>query len=90
MKPSLCSYIIEKVIKLEERVIMIYKVFYQENAKEVPIREKTKSFYIEANSEREVRLQLKGRNINIEFIQPVEDEYLAYEQQSEDFKVLEI
>lgn len=69
---------------------MIFKVYYQENLDEVPIREKTKSFYVEADSERDVRLQLKERHINIEFIQPVEGEFLVYEEENEDFKVLEI
>ena len=32
---------------------MIYKVYYQENVLEVPVRENTKSMYIEADSERE-------------------------------------
>lgn len=69
---------------------MIYKVYYQESPDEVPIREKTKSFYVKADSERAVRLQLKERQINIEYIQPVDGEFLAYEEKNEDFKVLEI
>ncbi|UAC49237.1 DNA-dependent RNA polymerase auxiliary subunit epsilon family protein [Bacillus aquiflavi] len=71
---------------------MIYKIFYQEIKNEVPVREKTKAFFffLEASSEREVRLKLKDRSINIEFIQPVEGAFLEYERQNEDFKVLEI
>ena len=38
---------------------MIYKVYYQENAVEVPVRENTKSLYVEADSEREVRATIK-------------------------------
>ncbi|HBJ01333.1 MAG TPA: hypothetical protein DDY89_11805, partial [Lysinibacillus sp.] len=34
---------------------MIYKVYYQEKANEIPVRENTKSLYLEAASEREVR-----------------------------------
>ena len=42
---------------------MIYKVYYQENVLEVPVRENTKSMYIEADSERTVREILKGSQI---------------------------
>lgn len=66
---------------------MIYKVYYQETKKEVPVRERTNSLYVEANSEREVRYKLKERNYNIEFIQTVEDEYLEFEQKSEHFEL---
>ena len=34
---------------------MIYKVYYQENMLQVPVRENTKCMYIEADSERSVR-----------------------------------
>ena len=40
---------------------MIYKVYYQENMLQVPVRENTKSMYIEADSERSVRAKLKDR-----------------------------
>ncbi|WP_270181713.1 DNA-dependent RNA polymerase subunit epsilon [Alkalihalobacillus sp. CinArs1] len=66
---------------------MIYKVYYQETKKEVPVRERTNSLYVEANSEREVRYKLKERNYNIEFIQTVEDEFLEFEQKSEHFEL---
>jgi DNA-dependent RNA polymerase auxiliary subunit epsilon len=69
---------------------MIFKVFYQENPDEVPVREKTKTLYIEAESEREVRQKLRNRTMNIEFIQPLEGAHLEYEKQSPNFKVLEI
>ncbi|SPT92584.1 Protein of uncharacterised function (DUF1447) [Bacillus subtilis] len=46
---------------------MIYKVFYQEKADEVPVREKTDSLYIEGVSERDVRTKLKEKKFNIEF-----------------------
>jgi DNA-dependent RNA polymerase auxiliary subunit epsilon len=64
---------------------MIFKVLYQDLASEVPVRENTHSLYIEASNERDVRYKLKDRGINIEFIQTLEGEHLAYEQQSEDF-----
>ncbi|MEC1290048.1 RNA polymerase subunit omega 1 [Bacillus mojavensis] len=69
---------------------MIYKVFYQKKAEEVPVREKTDSLYIEGVSEREVRTKLKDKKFNIEFITPVDGAFLEYEQQSENFKVLEL
>ncbi|ANB58656.1 hypothetical protein GFC29_233 [Anoxybacillus sp. B7M1] len=69
---------------------MIFKVFYQENLDEVPVREKTNTLYIEAESEREVRQKLKNRAINIEYIQPLEGAHLEYEKQSPNFNVLEI
>ncbi|ADP31961.1 hypothetical protein C6370_02665 [Bacillus atrophaeus] len=69
---------------------MIYKVFYQEKADEVPVREKTASLYIEGVSERDVRTKLKDKKYNIEFVQSVDGAFLEYEKQSENFKVLEL
>lgn len=69
---------------------MIFKIFYQETMNEVPIRENTKVLYIKAESEREVRKKLEDRPYNIEFITPIDGAFLEYEQQNEDFKVLEI
>lgn len=66
---------------------MIYKVYYQENPDEVPVRENTKSLYLEANSEREVREYLKDRNILIEYIQLLEGNYLEYEKNSPNFRL---
>ncbi|MEI4771802.1 DNA-dependent RNA polymerase subunit epsilon [Psychrobacillus sp. FJAT-51614] len=66
---------------------MIYKVYYQENALEVPVRENTKSLYLEAESEREVRSHLKDRKYNIELIQLLEGSHLEYEQASANFNV---
>jgi len=64
---------------------MIYKVYYQESIKEIPVRENTKSLYLEASSEREVRQKLKDRNYNIELVQLLEGNYLEYEQSSPNF-----
>lgn len=66
---------------------MIFKVFYQENMDEVPVRENTKSLFIEAESEAEVRKKLAPRNYNIEYIQPISGAHLEYEQKNESFKV---
>lgn len=69
---------------------MIFKVFYQENMLEVPVRENTKSMYIEAESVREVRQLLKNRDLNIEYIQPLEGKHLEYEQSSPDFELEQV
>ena len=66
---------------------MVFKVFYQEDSWEIPVRECTKSLYIEGETEREVRKKLADRNLNIEYIQLLDDAHLKYEQQSEDFKL---
>lgn len=66
---------------------MIFKVLYQELPDEIPVRERTKSLYIEADSERNVRQKLADRNYNIEFIQKLDDAHLEYEKQSELFEV---
>ena len=68
---------------------MIYKVYYQELLTEVPVREKTKTVYVEADSVRDVRNKLKEKNFNIEFVTPVDEAYLEYEKANEDYKVLE-
>lgn len=64
---------------------MIYKVFFQEIKTEVPVRERTKTIYMEAESERDVRRKLAERNFNIEFIQKLDEAHLEYEKQSENF-----
>lgn len=64
---------------------MIYKVYYQENITDIPVRENTKTLYLEASSEREVRHYLKDRNYNIELVQLLEGNYLDYEQASPNF-----
>ncbi len=66
---------------------MVYKVLFQESLSEAPVRENTKSIYIEANSEMDVRKKLTSENYNIEFVLPVEGIYLEYEKQNENFKM---
>ena len=51
---------------------MIFKVYYQESNKQVPVREKTQTLYVEAESERDVRTKIADREYNIEFVQAVE------------------
>lgn len=69
---------------------MIYKVYYQESAVEAPVREKTQTIYVKAESVRDVRNKLKERPYNIEFVTLVEEAYLDYEESNEDFTVLEL
>lgn len=69
---------------------MMYKVYFQEDKYEVPVREKTKTVFLQANSEREARQLLKDRQINIEYVQRVEGPYYEYEKQQEYFKITEI
>jgi len=76
------------VVRSEQK--MIFKVFYQESIIEVPVREKTKTIFVKAETVRDVYSKLKERKINIEYIQPIEGAFLEYEQQNEDYKVLEI
>ncbi|WP_373895879.1 DNA-dependent RNA polymerase subunit epsilon [Virgibacillus natechei] len=64
---------------------MIYKVLFQELPNEVPVRERTKSLYVEAESEREVRNKLSNRELNIEYIHVLDEAHLNYEKQSEHF-----
>ncbi|ALS80257.1 DNA-dependent RNA polymerase subunit epsilon [Planococcus kocurii] len=66
---------------------MIFKVYYQENRFEVPVRENTQSLYVEAASEREVRHHLKDRDYNIELVQLLEGNHLEYEQASQNYEV---
>ncbi|MFC4617194.1 DNA-dependent RNA polymerase subunit epsilon [Camelliibacillus cellulosilyticus] len=66
---------------------MIYKVLYQASQHEMPVRENTKTLYIEAENERAVRLKLADRGYNIEYIQSLDAASLEYEKKSADFKV---
>ncbi|ETI66002.1 DNA-dependent RNA polymerase subunit epsilon [Neobacillus vireti] len=68
---------------------MIFKVYFQKNIKEVPVRENTKSLFIEGESVRDVRSKIADRGFNVEFVQEVKGAYLEYEKQNADYKVLE-
>jgi DNA-dependent RNA polymerase auxiliary subunit epsilon len=59
---------------------MIYKVLYQELPDEVPVRERTQTIYVEADSVREVRKKLSDRNYNIEYIHELDEAHLNYEK----------
>lgn len=64
---------------------MIFKVLYQDLPNEAPVRERTKSLYVEADSKREVRQKLSDKNYNIEFIQALNEAHLNYEKKSDQF-----
>jgi len=66
---------------------MIFKVYYQDTMEEYPIRERTKSLFLEADSVRDVRQKLVDHGYNIEYIQQMDEIHLAYEQQSADFEL---
>ncbi|MBA9025039.1 MULTISPECIES: DNA-dependent RNA polymerase subunit epsilon [Bacillaceae] len=70
---------------------MVFKVYYQENSKNVPVREHTQSIYVEGDSERDVREKIKDFPYNIEYVETVTGAYYEYEKNNkEDFKVLEL
>jgi DNA-dependent RNA polymerase auxiliary subunit epsilon len=69
---------------------MVFKVYFQENIKEVPVREKTKVLYVEGESVRDVRIKIADRGYNVELVQAVSGAFLEYEKQNEDYNVLEI
>lgn len=67
---------------------MIYKVFYQNDKIANPKREDTKSLYIEADSSVTARgLVEENTPYNIELIQELTGNSLAYEQDAPDFKL---
>ena len=69
---------------------MIYKVYYQETKIRNPKREDTQSIYVEGESDVAVR-QLVEENTpyNIEYVQLLDGNHLAYEQEHADFKLTE-
>ncbi|RYM04619.1 DUF1447 family protein [Sporolactobacillus sp. THM7-7] len=69
---------------------MIFKVLYQENRDEAPVREKTETLYLEAESVRDIRKKYVDKPYNIEFIQPLTGKFLEYEKNSPDFKLEKI
>ena len=90
MKKMKMFYIIEKAMtQVRSDILMIFKVYYQESITEVPVRENTKTLFIEGESVRDVRSKIADRGYNVESVQEVKGEHLSYEQQNEDYKVLE-
>ncbi|GAB4072272.1 RNA polymerase subunit omega 1 [Barrientosiimonas marina] len=66
---------------------MVFKVFYQKMPDEIPVRERTETLYVDAESESEVRHKLAGKYTNIEYIQGLDEAHLAYEKKSDHFKL---
>jgi len=70
---------------------MVFKVYYQEDPKNVPVREHTQSIYVEGESQRDVRDKIKDLPYNIEYVEAVTGAYYEYEKKNnEDFNVLEL
>lgn len=59
---------------------MIFKVFFQTNLTEVPVREHTQTVYVEAETINDVRKKLADRKYNIEYIQEINGKFLEYEK----------
>lgn len=69
---------------------MIYKVLYQPNLTQTPRRESTQTLYLEADNLVAARqLVEKNTPYNVEMIQELTGNHLAYEQKSLDFKLTE-
>ncbi|WP_429971234.1 DNA-directed RNA polymerase subunit epsilon [Fructilactobacillus sp. Tb1] len=69
---------------------MIYKVLYQPNPQENPKREATKSLYLNAKTEAEVRDLIRDNtSYTVEFIQPLEGKHLEFEEKEANFKITE-
>lgn len=68
---------------------MIFKVFYQEDSSETPVRENTQSIYVEAENEVEVRQILQNQSFHIEYIEKLSNAHLEYEKSQPAFKLWE-
>ena len=65
---------------------MIYKVYYQEHAERNPKREDTQTLYLEANSIPAARQIIESSSAyNVEFIEELSEQALAYEQANPNF-----
>lgn len=69
---------------------MIYKVYYQDTKVRNPKREQTHVLYLEAADEVAARAAVEANTpYNIEFIQALEGNHLAYEQENAEFTLME-
>ncbi|BDZ31131.1 DNA-directed RNA polymerase subunit epsilon [Lactiplantibacillus sp. WILCCON 0030] len=69
---------------------MIYKVYYQETKKRNPQRETTQALYLEAATEVDARVLVEDNTkFNIEFIEPLEGNFLDYEQKNPEYQLTE-
>ncbi|MDR2465520.1 MAG: DNA-dependent RNA polymerase auxiliary subunit epsilon family protein [Streptococcaceae bacterium] len=70
---------------------MIFKVYYQETRDRNPKREATKSLFIEAKDLIEARARIEeNTTYNIELIQELSENALAYEKENTEFKLVEL
>ena len=60
----------------------MYKIFFQESGNRVPVRERTKVTYMDAESVTAVRRKLQNKGYNIEYIQKLTGPFLEYEKES--------
>ncbi|MDO4814110.1 MAG: RNA polymerase epsilon subunit [Gemella sp.] len=65
----------------------VFKVFYQANNKEIPVRENTEVLYVEANNAPEVVKYAEDKNFNVEFVQELSEQHLEFEKESANFKL---
>ena len=67
---------------------MIFKVYYQLTKDRNPKREQTHSLYVESTDIVAARTLVEAHTpYNVEFIQPLEGNHLAYEKEHADFKI---
>lgn len=80
----------KKTFQFKGDFYMIFKVYYQEEKKFSPQREKTKSLYVEGEDSVSVRRLLAEKtDYNVELIQPLEGNHLDYEKENADFTLVE-
>ena len=70
---------------------MTFKVYYQPSKNTTPRRENTQSLSLEADSEAAARVLVEeNTNYNVEFIELLDEQALAYEQENNaDFQLTE-
>lgn len=70
---------------------MIYKVLFQPTKEENPVRERTQSIYLEAESSAAARAEVEKKTpYNIELIQELSGDFLEYEKKSDNFHITEL
>lgn len=75
---------------------MIFKVYYQETKDRSPRRETTRSLYLEIDAQTELEGRIQARqlvenntNYNIELIEALSENHLAYEKENANFALTE-
>ncbi|MGT2771881.1 DNA-directed RNA polymerase subunit epsilon [Streptococcus marimammalium] len=76
---------------------MIFKVFYQNNKDNSPRREQTKALYLDISADDELKGRIIARQLieektkyNVEYIEAISEEHLAYEKDSGAFELTEL